>query len=68
MLWVSRCVFFFFLKLLIYLFGCIGLSCGTWDLSSQCTDSLVVAHMLSSWGTRAQLLQGMWDLSSLTRD
>lgn len=48
---------FFFLKLLIYLFGCIGLSCGMWDLSLQCTDSLVVARMFSSWGTRASCFE-----------
>ena len=27
-----------------------------------------VVHGLSNCGTRAQLLNGMWDLSSLTRD
>ena len=30
--------------------------------------TLVVAHELCSYGMRAQLLCGMWDLSSLTRD
>lgn len=48
---------FFFLKLLIYLFGCIGLSCGKWDLSLKGTDSLVVARMFSSWGTRASCFE-----------
>ena len=32
------------------------------------SDSLAVALGLSSCGTRAQLLRGMWDPSSLTRD
>ena len=40
----------FFKPFKIYLFlAALGVSCGTWDLSLQCTDfSLVVAHGLSS--------------------
>ena len=45
-----------------------GLHCGTQALSLRCTDSLVVAHKLSSYGTWAQLHRGMWDLSSLAWD
>ena len=62
--------FFFFLNLFLAALGlhcsacashCIGFSCcgaralGTWA-------SVVVAHGLSSCGSRAQLLHGMWDL------
>ena len=66
-------LFFFFL---IYLFGCVG-SCGTWeiccimwDLLLQCMsiDSPFVMLGLSSCSPWASLLDGMWDLSSLTRD
>ena len=39
-----------------------------WYLSLWPTDSLVVAHRLSSFSTWVYLLQSMWDLSSLTRD
>ena len=53
----------------------MGLSCGMCDLhcvledvSLCCVDSLAVAHRLSSCGTQALLLHGMWDLSSQTRD
>ena len=45
-----------FLKIFIYLFlAVLGLSCGMWYLSLQCTgSSLVVAHgLLCSCGTRA---------------
>ena len=47
----------------IYLFRQVarGLSHGTWDLSWCCTDSLV-------GGMQAQVLCGMWDLGSHTRN
>ena len=64
--------FFFFFQ-----FGCLG----TWiqhsesllpvamrDLSLQCEDSLVVACRLNSCSTWAQLLHGIWDLSSPNKD
>ena len=44
-----------------------GLSCSTWDLSLEHVNSLVVAHGLHNFGVQAELLCGMWDLSSQTR-
>lgn len=53
---------------IIYLTGS-GLSCVTWDLSLQCTDSVVVAHgtwalecagSLAACSVQALLLSGMW--------
>ena len=38
------------------------------DLSFQHVDSLFAVQGLSSYSTQAELLCGMWDLSSLTRD
>ena len=59
----------------IYLLYWLGLSCGMWDLpcvmgdlSLWHTDSLFAVQGLSSCSTQAELLCGMWDLSSLTRD
>ena len=46
----------------------LGLGCGTQDLLLQHTDSLAVVLGLSSYSGQALLLQGMWNLSSLTRD
>ena len=68
-----------FLLIFIYLFIYLvasGLSCSTRDLSLRCAGyylqragfSLVVACGLSSCSMRASLPDGMWDLSSLTRD
>ena len=37
------------------------------DLSLQHVDSLFAVQGLSSYSTQAELLCGMWDLSSLTR-
>ena len=52
-----------------------GLSCGTRDLSwvmrdllLLCTYSPVVASAVTGCDAWAQLLQDIWDLSSLTRD
>jgi len=44
----------------------LSLSCGTRDLSLQCTDSKV--HRLSSCSAQALLPCGLWDLGSPTRD
>ena len=64
-----------FTFLFVYLLGCIGSQ--LWhmgsslchaDLLLQCSDSLVVVLGLSSCSMQAQLLEGMWDLSSLTRN
>ena len=38
------------------------------DLSLRHVDSLFAVQGLSSCSTQAELLCGMWDLSSLTRD
>ena len=64
-----------FLKTIHLLCAVLGLSCGTWDLprvmgdlSLRHMDSLLVVQGLSSCSTQAELLCGMWDLSSLTRD
>ena len=46
----------------------MGSSCGMGDLSLQHTDSLIAVQGLSSCSTQAELLCGVWDLSSLTRD
>ena len=44
----------------------MGISCGAqtiylWHMGSK-------VHGLSSWDSKAWLLPGMWDISSLTRD
>ena len=46
----------------IYFFDCV--------VSQLCVSDAIFCsvHGLSSWGSWAQLLLGMWDLSSLTRD
>ena len=43
------------------------LSCSTWDTHCR-TQTLVVACSLSSWGAQVQVLRGLWDLRSPTRD
>ena len=63
----------FFFLIFIYC-GCVGSelwhvgsSCVMGDLSLWHTDSLFAVQGLSSCSTQAELLCGMWDLSSLTR-
>ena len=61
-----------------YLLGCIGhsgsscgiqnLPCIMQNLSLRHMDPLVAASGLSNCNARAQLLQDMWNLSSLTRE
>ena len=46
-----------------YLYGCC-----TQDLLLHLARSFTAVHGLSSYGTQAQLLCGIWDLNSLTRD
>ena len=46
----------------------MGSSCVMGALSLRHTDSLFAVQGLSSCSTQAELLCGMWDLSSLTRD
>ena len=46
----------------------MGSSCGMEGLSLQHTNSLLAVQGLSSCSTQAELLCGVWDLSSLTRD
>ena len=41
------------------------ISCGTQTL---CGTRAHKVHGLSSWDSKAWLLPGMWDISSLTRD
>ena len=43
------------------------LSCSTRDTHCR-TQTLVVACSLSSWGAQVQVLRGLWDLRSPTRD
>ena len=43
-----------------------GLSCGTQDFQSH-VGPFVAVHRFSSWEAQAQLLHGMWHLSSLTK-
>ena len=57
-----------FFKNIFFYLAALDLSCIMWDLPLQHTDSLVVVHGLSSCGMWAELLHGMWDLSSPTRD
>lgn len=44
------------------------LPCGMGDLSLRHMDSLLAVQGLSSCSTQAELLCGLWALSSLTRD
>ena len=66
-----------FKKKKIICLAALDLSCGKQDLPASslmwCTDSLAVgtgsrAHRLSSCGTQAQMLHGMWNLSTPTRN
>ena len=58
-----REILFFLINLCIWLCQVSVAESLSWHL-----DSLAVALGLSSCGTWAQLLRGMWDPSSLTRD
>ena len=65
--WLSLVSFFF----LIYL-AALRLSCGMWDLCMWCRLSSCGAQAPEHAGSvvvaQAELLQNIWDLSSLTRD
>ena len=50
----------------IYSLAASGLRCSTWDLLWRVGSG--ACSLLSSRGAQAQLLRGMWDLSSPTRD
>ena len=61
--------FFFFKKSFFICLAVSGVSCGMRTPLLPCTGfSLAEACGLGSCGVQAWLPQGMWDLSSLTRD